>query len=262
MRIGPSPEYVPTASMSNADRYDTIGIGYRDRRRPDPRIAVQFHAAIGGTARSVLNVGAGAGSYEPDGPAVFALEPSRVMLEQHDGHRRVQAVAQQMPFADNTFDVAMASLTVHHWPDPAAGLLEMKRVARRQVVFAFDAQATLDFWLLTDYLPEFRVLEHEQAASAEVIADVLGTDRIENVLIPHDCTDGFQAAYWRRPERYLDPDARLSISTFSFFTDDVIDAAMARLAADLESGAWHERHGALLDQDVADWGYRLVVAEQ
>ena len=245
--------------MSTAARYDTLGIGYRERRRPDPRIAAQFHAAMG-DAKSIVNVGAGAGGYEPVGPIVIALEPSTVMLEQHEGQRRVQAVAQEMPFGDDTFDVAMASLTVHHWPDPVSGLREMKRVSRRQVVFAFDPEGARDFWLLTDYLPEFGVLPHEWAASSTVIADVLDADRVEPVLVPHDCTDGFQSAYWRRPERYLDRDVRRSISTFSFFTDDVVDAAMARLAVDIESGAWHARHGDLLEQDVADWGYRLVVA--
>jgi SAM-dependent methyltransferase len=245
--------------MSTEARYDTIGVGYRDYRRPDPRIAAQFHAAIG-DARLVLDVGAGTGGYEPSGPTVIALEPSHVMLDQHRGSRRVQAVAQAMPFAGKTFDVAMASLTVHHWPDPVAGLREMQRVSRRQVVFAFDTDATHDFWLLTDYLPEARSLPHEWNATSSVIADVLGTDRVEPILVPHDCMDGFQSAYWRRPEHYLDPDARRSISTFAFLSDDVIDAAMTRLAADLDSGAWHERNGALLEQEVADFGYRLVVA--
>lgn len=241
-----------------APRYDSMGVGYREYRRPDPRIAAQIRAAIG-DARSVVNVGAGAGSYEPDDAMIVSVEPSRVMLAQHPGPRRIQGVSEHLPFVDGTFDVAMASLTIHHWPDPVAGLREMQRVATRQVVFAFDIEMADTFWLLTDYLGT-DAFPHEVRGSAAVAAETLGAARVEVVPVPHDCTDGFQAAYWRRPERYLDEHARASISTFWFLEPSVTRDAMDRLASDLDSGRWHRRHGDLLDLDQADFGYRLVIA--
>jgi SAM-dependent methyltransferase len=168
----------------------------------------------------------------------------------------VQARAEALPFADASFDASMAVLSDHHWTDRAGGLRELRRVARRAVVFTWDRAAIQDSWLVRDYMPEFgRLAAH--GMPIEDIASHLGGARIEAVPIPHDCVDGFLHAYWRRPEAYLDPVVRANISVFS-----QLDAGegIARLEADLRSGAWHERNGHLLDVEALDLGYRLLVA--
>lgn len=247
-----------TPASRSLDRYDTIGVGYRTNRRPDPRWAAQIHAAIGDASR-VVNVGAGAGSYEPSDRFVVALEPSPVMLAQHPGSRRVRGAAEHLPFRDREFDVAMAILTVHHWTDLGGGLDELRRVARRQVVLTFDHEMESSFWL-SEYVPAMRAQSHSWVAPLDGVMERLGTDHAEVVPVPHDCIDGVMAAYWRRPERYLDPEVRANISGLALLSDADIGPGMNRLAADLESGAWHERHHDLLALDECDVGYRLVVA--
>lgn len=242
-------------------RYDRIGVGYGNWRRPDPRIAEQFARALGG-ARTVLNVGAGAGSYEPTDRDVVAVEPSSVMIAQRpiDAAPVVQATADPLPFAADTFDAAMALLTIHHWPDPVAGLREMRRVTRGPIlVFGFDLDAHAHQWLTTDYLPEAAALDRDVIGEAEVI-EALGGGRVESVTVPADCTDGFMYAYWQRPEVYLDAGARQAISGIARLSDDVVLPAMAHLKDDLEDGSWMRRHGHLLELDEWDAGYRLVVA--
>ena len=239
--------------------YDTIGKGYAARRQPDPRIAAAIHAALG-DAKTVLNVGAGAGSYEPTDLVVTALEPSAEMIGQRPegAAPTVQGVAEALPFADDSFDAAMASLTVHHWSDVEAGLHEMKRVARqRAVIFTFDPASSY-FWL-TDYIPEMIAVDTPAMPALDVYDRILGETRIEAVPIPHDCTDGFLGAYWRRPHAYLDASARAAISTFAKLGD--VSEAIARLEADLASGAWQARYDDLMRQDSLDIGYRLVTAE-
>lgn len=239
--------------------YDRIGRTYAQRRRPDPRIAAAIDAALG-DARTVVNVGAGAGSYEPRGRAVTAVEPSETMIAQRPPGTApvVRAHAQELPFADRAFDASMAVLSDHHWGESrVAGLRELRRVARRSVVFTWDRDAVRDSWLVADYLPQFA---QETVASLSIgeIADALGGARIEPVPIPADCRDGFLHAYWARPEAYLDPSVRACISVFS-----AIDASggLERLRDDLASGAWHERHGHVLELDSMDLGYRLVIAD-
>ncbi len=239
--------------------YDRIGIGYSDIRRPDPRLAALIAQALEGT-RTVVNVGAGTGSYEPMRAHVTAVDPSRVMLDQHPGARKVRASAQALPFANDSFDAAMAVMTVHHWPELHRGLREMRRVARRQVIFTWDPSHRPELWLLKEYLPEIRELEHARFTPLAQVADELGADTVIPFAVPHDFTDGFQIAYWRRPEHYLDPAIRRASSTFAQLPPSVVEPAITRLRADLESGAWRRRHADLLDRQSMDYGYRLLIA--
>lgn len=226
-------------------------------RRPDPRIAALIHAALA-PAQTVLNVGAGTGSYEPADRAVTAVEPSAAMIAKRpaDAAPAVQASADRLPFADNSFDAAMAVLTVHHWPDKAAGLAELRRVTKGPIVLlTFDPEARP--WL-TDYLPALAALDAAQMPALGDYARWLGPVEIVPVPVPHDCSDGFLYAYWRRPHAYLDPHVRSGSS--SFWALDGLEAGLDRLARDLESGDWQRRHAALLDAVVWDVGYRLVVS--
>jgi SAM-dependent methyltransferase len=239
--------------------YDRIGAGYADLRVPDPRIGTHVHAALG-DAKTVLNVGAGAGSYEPV-TTVAAVEPTVRMLRQRPSGSApaVQAVAERLPFKDQAFDAALAVLTTHHWSDPLAGLAELQRVARRQVVLTWDQDvAATRFWFLNDYLPEAAERERPLAALSTIVrawpqADVLV------VPVPWDCSDGFFAAYWRRPEAYLVPAVRAAISGLALLDPAVVERALIRLAEDLEDGTWRARYGHLLGRQELDCGYRLVV---
>lgn len=240
--------------------YDTIGTTYAVTRRTEPRIAAQVWAALG-DARTVLNVGAGTGSYEPPDRDVTAVEPSAVMRTQRpDGAAPcVAATAESLPFADRSFDAAMAFATVHHWQDPIAGLREMQRVARRVVVFTCETTERSwrgRFWLTRDYL-------HEVAASrvglATRLARAIGA-RMEPVLVPWDCADGFFEAYWRRPEAYLDERIRRGVSVWAGVGPDAEQRAVRSLADDLASGRWAERNGDLFGLDEAELGLRLLVA--
>lgn len=237
--------------------YDSIGINYAELRRPDPRIGRVIEDALG-DARTVLNVGAGAGSYEPAGRGVMAVEPSREMIRKRKPGTApvVQAVAGSLPFADGSFDAAMAVLTVHHWPDKEAGLREMRRVTRGPIVLlTFDPAHRP--WL-TDYLPQIAALDEVQMPRMDDYARWLGDVRVSPVLIPHDCIDGFLYAYWRRPGAYMDPRIRSGSSSFWVLKD--VDEGLARLERDVESGEWERRYGELLAREEYDAGYRLVVA--
>ncbi|MFE4975851.1 class I SAM-dependent methyltransferase [Kitasatospora sp. NPDC056651] len=245
--------------MNAPAAYDRIGVGYRRIRRPDPRLDALISSALRG-ARTVVNVGAGAGSYEPEGAEVTAVDPSQVMLDQHPGRRKVKASASRLPFADGAFDAAMAVLTVHHWPDPHQGLAELRRVARRQVVFTWDPAHRPQLWMLEDYLPEIRALEESRFTPLAEVVEALDAHTVLPFRIPHDFTDGFQVAYWRRPELYLDPTVRQASSTFATLPPEVVEPAIERLRADLASGEWHRRNADLLDRDSMDYGYRLVIA--
>ncbi|MFI6151464.1 class I SAM-dependent methyltransferase [Kitasatospora sp. NPDC051170] len=239
--------------------YDRIGTDYSRIRRPDPRLHALIGLALEG-ARTVVNVGAGAGSYEPEGVEVTAVDPSQIMLDQHPGAVKVRAGAEQLPFPDHSFDAAMAVMTVHHWPDPLGGLAEMRRVARRQVVFTWDPTHRTELWLLGEYLPEIRDLEHARFTPLHTVVDALDAHTVLPFPIPHDFTDGFQIAYWRRPELYLDATIRQASSTFAQLPPSVVEPAIARLREDLASGAWHRRHADLLERESVDYGYRLIVA--
>ena len=236
--------------------YDTIGINYDQLRSPDPRIARQINHALG-TASSVLNVGAGTGSYEPMDRHVTAVEPSIEMIRKRkpSADSVIQASAEHLPFADQSFDAAMAILTIHHWSDKAAGLREIRRVTRGPIVLlTFDPAHRP--WL-THYLPELAALDARQMPKMSQYADWLTSVRIESVLVPHDCTDGFLYAYWRRPEAYLD--ARIRSGSSSFWSLQGLERGLARLSNDLETGQWDAKHGHLRDQHEYDAGYRLVI---
>jgi len=242
--------------------YDTIGRGYRRFRRPDARIARRIERALG-SAASVTNVGAGAGSYEPQGRWVVAVEPSLTMIRQRaaDAAPAVRAVATALPFRDESFDAALAILTIHHWPDRAKGLAELARAARRRVVIlthTWDAAAAR-FWLVDDYFPEILATDRPIFPMLDELRRAFGRIAVFDVPIPRDCSDGFLGAYWARPEAYLDAGVRGAISGFAKLADP--GPGLARLRADLASGDWDRRYGALRARDSIDLGYRLVVAE-
>src|SRR3954464_5673139 len=232
--------------------YDRAGGTYSATRRTDPRLAARIWAALG-DARSVVNVGAGTGSYEPADRVVVAVEPSATMVAQRPPGAALvgRAVADALPFHDGSFDAAMAVLSDHHWPDAIAGLREMARVARRVVVFQWDARFVDEMWLIRHYLPEFRDLRAPPPLAERAAA--IGA-RMQPVPIPWDCVDGFFMAFWRRPEAYLEPAVRRGSSIWGRVGPEAEARAVEALRADLESGAWHERNAALLDLDEADLG--------
>jgi SAM-dependent methyltransferase len=245
--------------MSSAQLYDTIGATYTVTRRTEPRIARQVWAALG-DARTVLNVGAGTGSYEPSDRDVTAVEPSAVMRAQRPAGAApcVAATAESLPFEDQSFDAAMAFATIHHWEDPIAGLREMRRVARRVVVFTNDFSNPDLFWLNRDYLPEFADLLVGRPSLTELAGAIAA--RTEPVPIPWDCADGFYEAYWRRPEAYLDEHVRRGISIWARVGPDAEQRAARSLRDDLASGRWAERNRDLVDLDAAELGLRLLIA--
>ena len=242
--------------------YDGIGRVYARHRRPDPRIAAQIERALGG-ARTVVDVGAGTGSYEPDDRLVVAVEPSPVMAGQRAAGAApvVRAVAERLPFADGAFDAAMAVLTIHHWSDATAGLGEMARVARRLAVLTFDPAVHSTFWMFTDYLPEVMGLAISRVIDPETVAEVIGADRIEPVPVPFDCIDGFNVAFWQRPEAYLDPEVRACMSGLALLDTDMVAERMERLRTDIADGTWDARHGHLRRVDTFEGGFRLVIRQ-
>ncbi|HEX4259351.1 MAG TPA: class I SAM-dependent methyltransferase [Streptosporangiaceae bacterium] len=248
--------------VASGQLYDSIGASYPVTRRTEPRIAAQVWAALG-DARTVLNVGAGTGSYEPPDRDVTAVEPSALMRAQRPAGAApcLAASAERLPFGDQTFDAAMAFATIHHWPDPVAGLRELRRVARRVVVFTHDTSAAGwlgRFWLIRDYLPEVADLLVGRPALAE-LTRALGA-RVEAVPIPWDCADGFFEAYWRRPGAYLDEPVRRGMSVWTRVGPEAEQRAVRRLGADLASGRWAERNRDLIGLDRAELGLRLLVA--
>ncbi|QWF78657.1 class I SAM-dependent methyltransferase [Amycolatopsis sp. CA-230715] len=239
--------------------YETHGGGYAVRRRTDPRIAARVHAALG-DARTVLNVGAGAGSYEPEDRDVIAVEPSRVMRAQRRTPA-VDAVAEDLPFDDGSFDAVMATVTIHQWPDLERGLRELRRVSRGPVVIlTFDGDAGGDFWL-ADYVPELIAVERGRYPALDAVTEVLGGDcAVTKVPVPIDCVDGFTEAFYARPERLLDPEVRRSQSAWGFLEPAVIERFAAKLREDVESGDWDRRYGFLRSQPEYLGSLRLITA--
>ncbi len=239
--------------------YDRIGTGYGRFRRPDPRIASRIHRALGG-ARSVVNVGAGAGSYEPADRPVVAVEPSATMVAQRPAGAApaVRAVASALPFRDASFDAALAVLTLHHWPDWGAGVAELARVARERVVVLTCDPGAEGFWLVRDYFPDIVEQDRRVFPPPDALARALGGADVVPVPVPWDCADGFLGAYWRRPEAYLDAGVRGAISAFARLPD--VEEGLARLRRDLADGIWEERNADLREREELDVGYRLVVA--
>jgi SAM-dependent methyltransferase len=240
--------------------YDRLGRGYSRVRRPDPRIAARIDAALG-TARTVLNVGAGTGSYEPKGREVTAVEPSAEMIGQRlpGAAPVVQASAEDLPFADLSFDASMAVLTVHHWADLGAGLAEMQRVSReRMVIVTFDPAALVDLWIPRDYFPEMLALKRRAGATSGALAERLAGATVEPIPVPSDCTDLFFAALWARPEKLFDEEVLRPMWVWQGISAEARRSGRERLRADLESGAWEERYGHLRALPTLDVGLRLV----
>ena len=241
--------------------YDRIGRTYTNTRRPDPRIAAAIMRGLGG-AKVVVNVGAGAGAYEPADRTVVAVEPSWRMIQQRAAGAApaVQASAEALPFPDGSFDAALAVLTLHHWTDWRRGLEEMRRVAQRLVLFTVEPADVGNFWFTAAYFPEIVRLDQGRCPSVAEVVGYLGNCQVEHIAIPHDCSDGFLAAYWRRPEAYLDPQVRAGISALALLDQATVARGIERLEADLESGAWEQRFGSVRTLDALDVCYRLVVA--
>jgi SAM-dependent methyltransferase len=240
------------------DLYDTIGRGYGRLRQQDPRIAARILEALE-SCSSVLNVGGGAGSYEPRDRKLVAVEPSMVMIRQRGpgAAPAVRASASNLPFLDGTFDASLAVLTIHHWPALERGLQELRRAARQKVVILTCDPSAIGFWL-TDYFPEILEIDRRVLPSLSELGRHLGRIAVFDVPIPHDCTDGFLGAYWRRPQAYLSAEVRAAISTFSRLRH--VEDGLAKLRRDLASGEWHRRYGELLHRSAIDLGYRLIVA--
>jgi SAM-dependent methyltransferase len=234
-------------------KYDLIGRSYAATRATDPRIAAAIWDALG-DARTVVNVGAGTGSYEPPDREVTAVEPSEVMIAQRPAGAApvVQAAAEALPFEDAAFDAAMAVLTLHHWGDWGRGIEELRRVARRVVVFSWDPSFARRLWVSAEYFPGLVDSDVSGFPSIADQAGALRATRVAAVPIPHDCRDGFYGAHWRRPHAYLDPVVRAGISTMAKRSEDELADGLARLRADLESGVWAERHADLLALDELD----------
>lgn len=243
--------------------YDRIGVGYREHRRGDPRIAARIEEALG-DAQSVVNVGAGAGSYEPPDREVTAVEPSAEMISQRpaDAAPAVQASAESLPFGDDSFDAAMGVLTAHHWADLGAGLSEMQRVARLRIVMvAFDPEALEGLWITADYFPAMLELKRPSGAGSRELAAMLPATTTSPLPVPRDCADHFFAALWARPEMLFDDDVVRPMWVWQGISEEARQAGRERLAADLKSGAWEQRYGHLRQQSELDVGLRLVVSE-
>jgi SAM-dependent methyltransferase len=245
-----------------AELFDAIGLGYRDHRRPDPRLAEAISRALN-RSESVVNVGAGAGSYEPSDRQVVAVEPSTTMIRQRPVGSApvVQGSANDLPFRGDSFDAALAVLTVHHWPDRARGLRELARVSRQRVVVVTWDPSVTGFWLTDDYFPDIVAIDRPIFPTIEDFRRLLGRVEVRELLIPYDCSDGFLGAYWRRPHAYLDAGVRGAISTFTKLRDTGRDVeGLERLRRDLADGTWERRHGEVLTRSEIDLGYRIVIA--
>jgi SAM-dependent methyltransferase len=240
--------------------YDRIGAGYRVTRRADPRIANAIRTALGDTT-SVVNVGAGSGSYEPTDVEVVPVEPSETMIRQRPASLppALLGTAEKLPLADKSVDAALAVLTAHHWRDRPAAFAEIRRVARKRAVF-FTREPDAPFGWLDDYFPGLAGEKSSRYPRLDEF-EVLGSATIEPVPVPADCTDGFTAAYWRRPEAYLDEAVRANMSTFALLDERVVADGVDRLARDLADRSWHRRYASLSTLGELDVGYRLVVTE-
>ena len=241
--------------------YQSIGTGYLAARRPDPRIQRLIDTALG-DARTVVNVGAGTGNYEPADRRVVAVEPSLAMIAQRrpGAGPAMRAVAEALPFGDQTFEAALATFTLHHWTDLASGLSELRRVASRQVILLFEPWDSWQFWLV-EYFPECLSLPSEiRAPCIEDVRVHLDVHTVVPVPVPADCVDGFAGAYWRRPEAYLDPAVRAGISSLAQLSPEVAERCVQRLRQDLASGEWDARYGYLRELPEIDLGYRLLIA--
>lgn len=247
-------------------RYERIGEGYSRTRREDPRLSERILAALG-PARTVVNVGAGTGSYEPRDRHVIAVEPSDRMAVQRPRELApaIRASAHDLPLRDDSVDAAMTVLSLHHWDEgQERGVREMRRVATGPVVIVTcDPEVSGAMWLMADYLREVADLDRRIFPSMERLASWLGgRTRVEAVPIPRDTIDWSLMSFWAHPERVLDPAARAATSGFARMTDEVVHRVVADVRRDLESGVWDARYGSLRRLDAFDAGMRLLVNER
>jgi SAM-dependent methyltransferase len=243
--------------------YDTLGRNYAAIRRPDPRLAAAIWSALG-DAQSVVNVGAGTGSYEPPDREVIAVEPSELMIAQRPAGAApaVKAAAESLPLGDGAVDAALAVMTMQHWDEVDRGLREMLRVARRRVVLVtMDVDVLSELWLIRDYVPESLVAHAASFPAISWLLDALPGASVLPLPIARDCTDGFMVAYWGRPEAYLDPAIRAATSPWQQLPAHVVDRALDRLQADLRDGEWDRRYGRLRRRETLDVGVRLIRSE-
>jgi Methyltransferase domain len=245
----------------NPHRYDRTGQTYLQTRRPDPRIATRIDAALDGMA-SVVNIGAGTGSYEP-ARTVLAVEPSRVMIDQLTNGLppAVQARAEQLPVATKSVDAALAVLTVHHWTDLPRGISDAG--PRRPPPHSHShlgPPGVPKFWLLNEYLPAAEVTDRRLSVPMDELTQLLPRHTVETIPVPHDCVDGFGGAYWRRPHAYLDQAVRAGMSMLALTAHEDVEAGLDRLGVDIGSGAWSRRHRDIEELDELDLGYRLLTA--
>ena len=240
--------------------YNAIGKHYALGRRTDPRIAAQIHSTLS-NADSILNVGAGTGSYEPAHIRVTAVEPSEAMIKQRGrtAAPAIQAQAESLPFKDGHFSHCTTVLSMHHWENLEKAFNEIKRVTRHRFIAVTWDPHSNPFWLTRDYFPEVHQIDSEIFPELTRISRSFSRTEVSVLKIPADCFDGFLGAYWRRPEAYLDQLVRANMSTFSKCT--CLNEALARLSADIESGAWATRNRDILNSEAFDAGYRVIVAE-
>ena len=239
--------------------YDQIGINYAQKRKSDPRIAAQILDRLQGVEK-ILNIGAGTGSYEPANMDLVALEPSLEMIKQRsaDAHPVIQGVAESLPFEDNSFSHALTILSMHHWKNQAKAFQEINRVVTDQFIAVSWNPKSTGFWFTRDYFPEIVEMDQHTFPSIELFEQHFNDVKVEPLLIPEDCVDGFLAAYWKRPEAYLDQNVRNSISSFSKL--DHIEERLQRLETDIKSGAWHQQNQTILHQSELDAGYIIISA--
>lgn len=246
-----------------AFNYDEHGQKYSGYRRTDPRIAAYVYTALG-SAKTVLNIGAGAGSYEPEDRYVVAVEPSKEMRSQRLKAQKVPAIigtADALPFDDDSFDASMAMVTIHHWPDILKGLQELRRVTRNQVlIMTFDPDALENFWN-AQYFPEVVEVEKSRYPKIEFITETLGGKSVvQSIPIPFDCVDGFQEAFYGRPEAFLEEEVRLSQSAWSFVPGDITAKRLKAFSEALKSGEWDRKYGAFRKKPSFTCALRLIIA--
>jgi SAM-dependent methyltransferase len=240
--------------------YDRIGAGYHHSRQADSNLTSLIRQALSGAER-IINIGAGTGSYEPEDARLLAVEPSATMIAQrpHNAHPAILARADDIPVTDQSFTHAMTVLSMHHWPDRAAAFAEIKRITSQKFIAVTWLPENHNFWLTADYFPEIQTIDEQIFPSEAEWQEHFSHTTIQPIMIPADCQDGFLAAFWQRPERYLDARVRQAMSTFGKIKH--LDEGLNRLRKDLANGAWHRRYGQLLNEDSFDAGYRLFTAD-
>jgi SAM-dependent methyltransferase len=248
-------------SMPPQPKYDDFGVGYSMVRRPDRRIQQAVDEALVGAAR-IVNVGAGTGSYEPAGRCVAAIEPSMTMIQQRATGLApaVQSIAEHLPVADGSADAALAVHTVLHWTDLARGLAEMRRVAATSVILTMDPDVLRELWIIKEYAPEIASTHVASLPSIQTLVSLLPGADVRVVPVPRDCTDGFLAAFWGRPESFLDAEVRRGTSPWHQIPAHATDRAVRQLSDDLADGTWEMRYGHLRSESTYDVGMRLIVA--